>query len=86
MTGFRLLDIERTKAPVWTGSTALVVVRRDECLRCGGNLREWSYGQLPLFRSHGHGAVKRTSLRECDECGLAFVTDVTEVNPRSYGL
>lgn len=79
----RLLDVERT-VEKWTGSLAIVPVARDVCLRCGGNLHEWTYGQLPLFRSHGHGAVRQTTLRVCVDCSAAFVVDVTEVNPRRY--
>jgi hypothetical protein len=43
-----------------------------------------AYGQLPLFRSHGHGAVRRTTLVVCRDCSWCFVEDETEVNPRKW--
>lgn len=85
MTKHRLvLGIEATKKPKWTGSLAIVPVARDECLRCGGAWETMSYGQLPLFRSHGYGAVRQTTLRVCTVCRASFIVDITEVNPRGY--
>lgn len=84
MSRDRLLDIDRRKKPTWTGSLAIVPVARDACLRCGGEFLEMAYGQLPLFRSHGHGAVRRTTLRICRVCSASFIVDVTEVNPRGW--
>lgn len=77
----KLFEVERKK-PKWTGSTAIVPVARDVCLRCGGELEEWAFGQMPLFRSHGYGAVEQTTLRTCADCNASFVVHVTEVNPR----
>ncbi len=79
----RLLDVERT-GQKWTGSLEIVPVAWDACLRCDGELEEWAYGQLPLFRSHGHGAVRRTTLRVCQACSASFIVDITEVNPRGW--
>lgn len=80
----RLLDVDRKRKPRWTGSTAIVLVSRDRCLRCNGNVVEFTYGQLALFRSHGYGAVEQTRLMVCQSCDWNFVSDVTEVNPRRY--
>jgi hypothetical protein len=82
----RLLDVEAKRKPRWTGSLAIVLLARDKCLRCAGNVIEYAYGQLPLFRSHGHGAVEQTTLMVCMECDWNYVSDVTEVNPRRYGV
>ena len=81
-----LIDVKRkrSRSQLWRGSTALVPFATTACLRCGGATEELAYGQLPLFRSHGHGAVKRTVLRVCGECSFAVVLDVTEVNPRRW--
>jgi hypothetical protein len=80
----RLLDVDRKRKSRWTGSTEIVLVSRDRCLRCRGNVIEFDYGQLPLFRSHGYGAVTRTRLMICQSCDWNFVAEVTEVNPRSW--
>jgi hypothetical protein len=83
-----LLGVERTPSPseLWKGTLAIVLVDRDRCLRCGGNTVTYAYGQLPLFRSHGYGAVKQTTITICQQVGCEwnFVSDVTEVNPRRY--
>jgi hypothetical protein len=86
MTTQRLLDVDRPKRERWTGGRAIVLVERERCLRCGGELHELSFGQLPLFRSHGHGAVTETTLLICKTrfCEWTFVARVTEVNPRRY--
>jgi hypothetical protein len=78
----RLLDVQRQTKPRWTGSLAIVLLARDRCLRCDGNVIEFTYGQLPLFRSHGYGAVRQTRLRLCQFCDWNRIVDVTEVNPR----
>lgn len=80
----KLLDVHPKPKPRWTGSTAIVLVSRESCLRCHGNVVEFDYGQLPLFRSHGHGAVVRTKLMLCQACDWNFVAEVTEVNPRGW--
>lgn len=80
----RLLEVERTKKPKWTGSLAIVPVARDVCLRCGGLLVALVFGQLPLFRSHGYGAVVETTVKVCEDCRASFVAQVIEVNPRRY--
>lgn len=82
----RILDVERKRRPAWRGTLAIVLVARDACLRCGGNVVEFAYGQLPLFRSHGYGAVQQTTLMICQVCDWNFVSDVTEVNPRRYAV
>lgn len=84
----RLLDVERKLTPsqAWKGTLEVVLVSRERCLRCRGNVVEFTYGQLPLFRSHGMGAVEQTTLMLCQSCDWNFVGNVTEVNPRRYGV
>lgn len=80
----RLLDVERQPRERWTGSRALVLLGREVCVRCGGEVTEFTFGQLPLFRSHGQGAVAETTLMICSVCQWTFIAAVTEVNPHSY--
>lgn len=86
----KLLDVERKPSPSqsWRGSLAVVLVDRDKCLRCDSNIVTFAYGQLPLFRSHGYGAVEQTTISICQRpgCEWNFISDVTEVNPRRYGV
>lgn len=90
----RLLDVERKRTPsqLWRGSTEIVLVSRDRCLRCGGNVVEFDYGQLPLFRSHGHGTTMTLSGSDKSEHVEkwrydALLKDLQEVNRRAvrYG-
>jgi len=77
----RLLEVARKRAPKWTGSTELVLLPRDCCRRCGETVERVSYGQLPLFRSHGFGAVLQTTTLLCPTCDWSRISDVTEVSP-----
>lgn len=77
----RLLDVARTKKPRRTGSREMVLVPRV-CLRCGGNIVTLGFGQLPLFRSHGYGAVLTTTIDFCGSCGTTRRVQTQETSPR----
>lgn len=77
----RLVDVERTVAEKWTGTTAIVLVDRTHCLRCKGKLETDGFRQPALFWSHGYGATLETTFVRCTECSWFFMTDTTEVKP-----
>lgn len=78
----RLVDVERKRKPRWTGSREIVLVPRL-CLRCGGNIVTLGFGQLPLFRSHGYGAILSTTIDYCGACGATRRVQTQETSPRT---
>lgn len=82
----RLLDVEREIRGDLSRCTDIVPLARDLCLRCGHHLERIVFGQLPLFRSHGYGAVLQTRTLICRACDWSRVADVTEANPRAKAL
>ena len=77
----RLLDVERTVKPKWTGTSAIVPVDRSRCLWCGSDLDTESYRQSALFWGLGCGATLQTTFTRCGSCGWFFKIDTTEVRP-----
>jgi hypothetical protein len=79
--------------PRWTGSRALVPLDRTACPSCAGLTTTVTVAEPTLFRHAGHGAVRETTSRVCvsslrreARCGWGITTDVSEVNPRAYGV
>lgn len=77
----KLLEVDRAVDGSLSRCTDIVPLPRDRCLRCGDPLEVVVHGQLPLFMSHGFGAVLQTRTLICAGCAWTRVADVTEVNP-----
>ncbi len=70
---------------LWPRSTvtrALVPIDPTCCPVCASAVSTFTFGQLPLIRHGGYGAVETTTRRDCTRCGWALVADVTETSPR----
>lgn len=76
----RLFFNDQKPKTKWAGSVALVL-RRPTCLSCGKPTTEIAFDQLPLFRSHGFGAVLRSVFRICDTCRKKRLVTITEASP-----
>jgi hypothetical protein len=75
-----LFEAPRTKRR-WTGTVALALLDNTVCLRCSGNIEEMVIEEPQMFRSHGYGATRRTTLRRCVDCTFITVAQVQEVRP-----
>lgn len=56
-------------------------VSLDACPGCGGSLEEITFGQPPLFRHGGYGAMERIVKVVCTRCPWSLTREVSEVRP-----
>lgn len=61
----------------------LVPLKREICLRCGGELRRETHDMTALFYHGGYGATRRTTFALCidSECRWTRLVSVDEVRP-----
>lgn len=70
------------RRPRWTGSTALVRVRRRvTCLDCHARLRVITWSQPALVWVHGYGYTERVTILVCPACPYRRHVETTAVRP-----
>lgn len=77
----RLLTVDRQPPPVELSDCLDLVPYRPGCLNCGQATRFETFGQLPLLRHGGYGAVLDRTFETCDGCRTTRLRSVQETRP-----
>ena len=73
-------------SPTMEGTTELAtaiehVPTFGSCPSCGASIHAQSVDQLPLLRSAGYGAARRTVTRHCPACPWSTTVEVSDCRP-----
>ena len=61
--------------------SALAILRRRRCHKCGGKQSLVRYVQPALLRHGGYGESKRVTVRTCKSCGFVSPVSTESIAP-----